>query len=109
MMKPQNQRHNVLSDMQSHKSLLHGVEGMKEGQLGTTIYDDDLKDQDKTWVESAVFQYNLNNLMFTKSSVMPWLSLLALMNLYIFLWTSVVSRLRNYGQCFNLTFPSNRK
>jgi len=49
-MKPQNQRHIVLADMLSHKPLLHGVEEMQEGQLGTTIYDDDLKDQDKTWV-----------------------------------------------------------
>jgi hypothetical protein len=54
-MKPQNQRHIFLADMLSHKPLLHGVEEMQEGQLGTTIYDDDLKDQDKTWVESAIF------------------------------------------------------
>ena len=46
-MKPQNQRHVVLADMLSHKSLLHEVEGMQEGQLGTTIYNDDLKDWDK--------------------------------------------------------------
>ena len=57
MMKPQNQRHNVLSDMQSHKSLLHGVEGMKEGQLGTTIYDDDLKDWGKSQTKSVQVQY----------------------------------------------------
>jgi len=43
-MKPQNQRHIVLPDMLSHKSLLHEVEEMQEGQLGTTICDDDLKD-----------------------------------------------------------------
>jgi hypothetical protein len=52
-MKPQNQRHVVLADMLSHKFLLHGVEEMQEGQLGTTIYDDDLKDWDKTWTESV--------------------------------------------------------
>jgi len=59
-MKQQNQRHIVLSDMLSHKYLLHGVEEMQEGRLGTTIYDDDLKDQDKTLVKSAIFQCNLN-------------------------------------------------
>ena len=35
---------------------------MQEGQLGTTIYDADLRDWDKTWVENAIFQYNLNKL-----------------------------------------------
>ena len=59
-MKPQNQRHIVLADILSHKLLLHGVEEIQEGQLGTTIYDDDLKDQDRTLVESAIFQCNLN-------------------------------------------------
>ena len=59
-MKQQNQRHIVLPDMLSHKYLLHGVEEIQEGQLGTTIYDDDLKDQDKTLVKSAIFQCNLN-------------------------------------------------
>jgi len=52
-MKPQNQRHIVLSDMQSHKCLLHEVEEMQEGQLGTTIYGDDLKDWDKSQAESV--------------------------------------------------------
>ena len=48
MMKPQSQRHIVLADMLNSKSQLHGVEEMQEGQLGTTIYNDDLKDWDKT-------------------------------------------------------------
>jgi hypothetical protein len=66
-MKPQNQRHIVLADMMSYKLLLHEVEEMQEGQLGTTIYDDDLKDQDKTLVKSAIFQFNLNNLNVQKN------------------------------------------
>ena len=44
----QNQIHIVLADMLSCKSQLHGVEEIQEGQLGTTIYNDDLKDWDKT-------------------------------------------------------------
>ena len=51
MMKPQNQRHVVLPDMWSHKPLLHEVEEMQEGQLGTTIYDDGLKDWEKCWAK----------------------------------------------------------
>ena len=47
-MKPQNKRHIVLADMLSYKSQLHEVEETQEGQLGTTIYDNDLKDWDKT-------------------------------------------------------------
>jgi hypothetical protein len=60
MMKPQNQRHIVLPGILSCKYLLHGVEEMQEVQMGTTIYDDDLKDWDKTQAESAIVQYNLN-------------------------------------------------
>jgi hypothetical protein len=59
-MKPQNQRHAVLADMLSHKSLLHGVEEMQEDQLGTTICDNGLKDLSKTWAKSAIVQDNLN-------------------------------------------------
>ena len=59
-MKLQNKRHIVLADMLSCKSLLHGVEGMQKGQLGTTIYDDDLKDWDKSQSKGAKIQYNLN-------------------------------------------------
>jgi len=53
MMKPQNQKPVVLADMMSHKCLLHGEEGMKAGQLGTTIYDDDQQDQGKTPAKNA--------------------------------------------------------
>ena len=49
MMKSQNQRHIVLADMLSCISQLHGVEEIQEDQLGTTIYENDLKDWDKTW------------------------------------------------------------
>jgi len=52
-MKPQNQRHIVLPRMLSHKSLPHGVEEMREDQLGTTIYDDDPKNWDETPAESV--------------------------------------------------------
>jgi len=52
-MKQQNQRHIVLADMLSHKFLQHEVEEMQEGQLGTTIHDGDLKDQDKSQAKSA--------------------------------------------------------
>jgi hypothetical protein len=51
----------------------------------------------------------LSSSILTKPNVMPWLLLLGLMSLCIFLWTSVLLKLRNYGQCFNLTFTSNRR
>ena len=52
----------------------------------------------------------LSSSMLTKPNVMPLLSLLGLISLYIFLWrTSVLLKLRDYGQFFNLTFPSNRR
>jgi len=53
MMKPQNRRRVVLPDMTSHKSLLHGVGGMQGVQLGTTIYDADLKDWDKNQTKNT--------------------------------------------------------
>ena len=52
--KPQNRRHVVLPDSPSRKYPPHGVEEMQEGQSGTTIYDDDLKDRDKSRTESAL-------------------------------------------------------
>jgi hypothetical protein len=58
MMKPQNQTRIVPLGILSCKSLLHGVEEMREGQLGTTIDDDDLKYLDKTQAESAIVQYS---------------------------------------------------
>ena len=48
MMKPQNQRYVILACMMGHISQLHGVEEMRVGQLGTTIYDDGLKDREET-------------------------------------------------------------
>jgi len=60
MMKPQNQRHIVLPDMLSYKSLLHEVEEMQEGQLGTTIYNGNLKDRDKTQAGGAIIQVQYN-------------------------------------------------
>jgi len=48
MMKPQNQKRAVLPDMLRHKSPLRGVGGTQGGRLGTTIFDDDPKDWDKT-------------------------------------------------------------
>jgi hypothetical protein len=43
--------------MLSHISLLHEVEEMQVGQLGTTIYDNDLKDREETQAENAKDQY----------------------------------------------------
>jgi len=59
MMKPQNQKRAVLLDMSSHKSPLHGVGGTQEGQLGTTIFDDDPKDWDKTQTNASLVQISL--------------------------------------------------
>ena len=56
-MKPHNQKHIVLSDMLGYKFLPHGVEEMQEGQLGTTIYDDDLKNWEQTQAKRERVQY----------------------------------------------------
>jgi hypothetical protein len=57
MMKPRNQKYMILAGVQSHISLLREVEEMRAGQLGTTIYDGDLKDWGGSRAESAKDQY----------------------------------------------------
>ena len=47
----------ILAGVQSHISLLRGVEEMQAGQLDTTIYGGDLKDWGDAQAESAIDQY----------------------------------------------------
>jgi len=62
MMKLRNRRRTILTCILSNRSLLREVEEMRVGQLGTTIYDDDLKDQEDTRAESVGDQYNLERI-----------------------------------------------
>ena len=47
----------ILAGVQSHISLLRGVEEMQAGRLDTTIYGGDLKDWGDAQAESAIDQY----------------------------------------------------
>jgi len=71
MMKLRNRRRTILTCILSNRSLLREVEEMRVGQLGTTIYDDDLKDQEDTPAESVEDQYNLKHIDNQKLTEYP--------------------------------------
>ena len=56
MMKPRNRKCTILDGVQSYISQQRGVEEMRAGRPGTTIYGGDLKDWGGVQAESAIDQ-----------------------------------------------------